>query len=91
MTREKSIIAAVLLMLCALVAQASGKLDINAADAAAIAAALPGVGESKAAAIVRYREQHGPFSDVEHLVRVKGIGSKTLAVIRDRISVTGAE
>lgn len=90
MAKGWSVVIAALLALCSLVAQAAGKIDINTAEAAVIAAALPGVGESKAAAIVRYREMHGPFTKVEQLVKVKGIGDKTLSIIRDKISITTA-
>ena len=53
---------------------AAGKVDINSADAATIAAALNGVGEAKAEAIVAHRKQHGPFKSAEQLAEVKGIG-----------------
>ena len=36
--------------------------------------ALPGIGPSKAAAIVAYRDQHGKFKSVDELKQVKGIG-----------------
>ena len=53
-------------------------VNINSADAAALAAALSGVGQSRAAAIVQYRETYGPFSTMEELTEVKGISNKTL-------------
>lgn len=56
----------------------AGPVDINTADAEAIAASIKGVGPEKAAAIVAYREQHGPFESPEELLNVKGIGQKTL-------------
>lgn len=42
---------------------------------------LPGIGPVKAAAIVAYREEVGRFTDIANLLRVKGIGDKTLAKI----------
>lgn len=60
-------------------------VDINHAGAAEIAGALTGVGMSKAEAIVRYREQFGPFESVEELTEVKGIGAATLERNRARI------
>ncbi len=53
---------------------ASEPVDINKANAAALANALVGVGEAKAAEIIRYREAHGPFQSKEQLAEVKGIG-----------------
>lgn len=48
---------------------------------------LPGIGRTKASAIVRYREEHGPFRKVEDLLKVKGIGEKTLNSFKDQIQV----
>ncbi len=63
-------------------------VNINTADAQAIAEAIKGVGEKRAQAIVLYREQHGPFKSVDELSMVKGIGSKILDNNRDNITVT---
>ena len=63
-----------------------GPININTADATALTE-LNGVGPSKAAAIVEYRKQHGPFKSAEQLADVKGIGDKLIAKNRDRISV----
>ena len=62
-------------------------VDINQADAAAIAAATKGVGLKKAEAIVAYRKQHGPFKKLEDLAKVKGIGMKTVEKNREYLSV----
>ena len=48
-------------------------VNINTADAAEIAAALNGVGLSKAQAIVDYREAYGQFSQANDIVFVRGI------------------
>lgn len=58
--------------------QSTATVNINTADAAALAAGLTGVGLSRAEEIVRYRETFGPFSSVEELAEVKGIGNATL-------------
>jgi competence protein ComEA len=55
-----------------------GGIDINSATAAELAAGLNGVGASRAEAIVRYREQFGPFESIEELVEVGGIGPATV-------------
>lgn len=62
------------------------KININTATAEELET-LKGIGPAKAEAIVSYREQNGPFSSVEELVNVTGIGEKTLANIRDKITV----
>jgi competence protein ComEA len=62
-------------------------LDINSADAAAIAAALDGVGLTKAREIVAYREMFGSFHSLEELADVKGIGVATVEKNRQRIIV----
>ena len=65
---------------------ASGLVNINSATASELQT-LSGVGESTANAIVRDREQNGPFSSVDDLMRVSGIGEKKLAKIRGSICV----
>ncbi|OEY65465.1 ComEA family DNA-binding protein [Marinobacter sp. X15-166B] len=64
----------------------SQPVNINTADVAALAS-LSGIGQSKAEAIVAYREQHGAFSSLEELARVRGIGSKTVAKNADRLTL----
>ena len=63
-----------------------GKLNINTAGAAELTA-LPGIGEVLAERIVAYREEHGPFTAVEDIQNVPGIGEGKLAAIADRITV----
>ena len=48
---------------------------------------LPGIGPSKAKAIVEYRKKHGPFRSPEDLSLVKGIGERTVELNRDDIRV----
>lgn len=66
---------------------ASEKVNINTADAAALARVLHNVGPSKAEAIVEYRKEHGAFRSVEQLALVKGIGLKTVERNAERIVV----
>ena len=65
----------------------AGQVDINTADAATLAGAINGVGEKKAATIVAYREVHGPFTHVEDLSNVKGIGLGTIEKNRQNLVV----
>jgi competence protein ComEA len=48
---------------------------------------LPGVGPSTAAAIIAHRDQHGPFTSIDQLVDVRGIGEAKLEQLRDLVSV----
>lgn len=54
-------------------------VNINTATSAELAEALNGIGAKKAQAIVEYRNQHGPFTDANQLLNVKGIGEATLS------------
>ena len=65
-------------------------VNVNTADATAIAASLKGVGQSKAEAIVAYREKNGAFKSADELTKVKGIGEKTVEHNRELILVDGA-
>jgi len=62
-------------------------ININDASASELAF-LPGIGLSKAEAIVSYREQR-PFRDVVELARVKGIGLKTVRKLRAHLRTDG--
>ncbi len=62
------------------------RVNINTASRAELET-LPGIGAVKAASIVSYRERHGPFQRIEDLVKVSGIGEKTVENIRDLITV----
>ncbi|MEH6627105.1 MAG: ComEA family DNA-binding protein [Motiliproteus sp.] len=70
------------------VAFALEQVNINTADASSLAKLLSGVGDAKAAEIVRYREQNGPFGRVEQLAEVKGIGKALVQRNFDRIRLS---
>ena len=61
-------------------------VNLNAANVEQLMA-LPGIGKSKAQAIVAYREEQGPFSSVDDLVNVKGIGKKLLTKLAASVEV----
>ena len=67
-----------LALLLASFALIAAPVDINTADADTLASELQGIGATKAAAIVAYRQSNGPFRRLEDLLKVKGIGEKTL-------------
>jgi comEA protein len=64
------------------------KIDINRADVWLLQA-LPGIGETKAQAIVDYRIQNGLFRVVEDITKVPGIGASVFDKIKPFITVSG--
>ena len=63
-----------------------GKININTASVAELTL-LPGIGEGRAADIIKYREENGNFSQIEDMMKVSGIGEKTFEEIKERITV----
>jgi competence protein ComEA len=61
-------------------------ININTATAAELET-LSGIGEVLAATIVEYRTENGPFTSVDQLVDVSGIGEATLEEIRDQVTI----
>ncbi len=66
-----------------------GRVDINTASASLLEE-LPGIGPVKAASIVAWRHENGPFVRVEDLTRVPGIGEKTLERLRSSVMASGS-
>jgi len=64
---------------------AGGKVNINTADAAALDT-LPRVGPAMADRIIAWREANGPFTSIEDLMNVTGIGDKTFEGLRDLVT-----
>ena len=79
-----TMLAGILLGL-SVVSLAEEPVDINTATAEVLAETIDGVGTHKAEAIVRHREQHGPFTSVDELVEVSGIGLKILERSRAKL------
>ena len=48
---------------------------------------LPGIGETRAEAVLRYRQQQGPFQSIEEIMQIRGIKESVFASIRDLITV----
>lgn len=63
-------------------------VNINTADLDTLVL-LPGIGPSKAQAIIQYREQNGLFMRIEDIQKVKGIGPSTFDSIKDLITIDG--
>ena len=64
----------------------SGKINIHTGTVDQLAL-LPGIGTRTAQAIIEYRKQQGLFKTVSDLTKVRGIGEKTLEVLRKHILV----
>ena len=62
------------------------KINLNTADVSQLTT-LTGVGESKALAIIAYREENGPFTSTEDIMSVPGIKEGTYEKIKDKIAI----
>jgi competence protein ComEA len=65
-------------------------VNVNTADAKTISDSLSGIGQKKAEAIVKYREEKGPFKTAEDLTNVAGIGEKTVEKNKNDILLSDA-
>ena len=65
---------------------AGSHINLNTATADELTS-LPGIGPAYARRIVAYREENGPFSSVDDLERVKGIGPKKMERLRPHVSI----
>ena len=61
------------------------RINLNTADAGQLST-LSGIGQSKAEAIIAYREEHGGFTSIEEIMNVEGIKEGTFSKIKDKIS-----
>lgn len=82
----RNMVVALALLLFTSLANAN-PININTASASVLAESIVGVGPGKAAAIVEYRTQNGPFLSIEDLAKVSGIGSKTIEANKENLSV----
>jgi competence protein ComEA len=63
-----------------------GMVNINSAGSEELQD-IPGIGPSKAAAIIEYRETEGPFQSLEDLMQISGIGEKTFEKLKSHIKL----
>ena len=68
------------------VVEQNAKVSLNAGSAIDLQT-LPGIGEVTAARIITFREQNGPFATVDDLIKVKGVGVKTLDKLRPMLEL----
>lgn len=66
--------------------RADGRVNINTADAAALES-LPRIGPALAERILAWRHENGPFTSIDDLLAVSGIGEKLLATLRERVTL----
>ena len=67
-------------------AQEGTTININTADVETLAQ-LPGIGTTKAQAIVEDRTANGPFASIDELDRVSGIGAATVEGLREQAGI----
>jgi len=66
--------------------QESKKVNINTASESELQT-LTGIGPSKAATIIQYRTEKGPFKSIEEIKNIGGIGDKTFEKLKDDIEI----
>ncbi len=83
-------LAAISLALPALAAESApqGKVNVNTATLQELQL-LPGIGASRAQAMIEARKQRGGFERVEDLLEVKGIGERSLQRLRPHVTLKG--
>ncbi|ARJ51946.1 competence protein ComEA [Staphylococcus lutrae] len=64
----------------------SQTINLNTADEKTLTQ-IPGIGPAKAQTIIQFRDEHGPFSTVDDLKKVKGIGQKTFEKLKPYFTV----
>ena len=65
-------------------------IDINSADSATLES-VPGIGKSLSQRIVAFREKNGPFQSVDDLLKVQGVGEKSIQKLRPYLTVAKAK
>lgn len=86
----KRIILTLLIVSSFFSAAALAAVNVNSADAEALAQ-LTGIGPAKASAIIEDRKDRGEYESLDQLTRVSGIGAKTVDSLRDEATVGSSE
>lgn len=63
----------------------AGQININTADVSTLTKEMTGIGKTRAEAIVAYRQKNGPFQSIDDLIKVTGIGNRTVERNRPNI------
>ncbi len=64
---------------------AAESININTADVVTLEKQMQGVGKTRAEAIIAYRDKNGPFSSIDELAKVEGIGNRTVELNRSKL------
>ncbi|MDR4504616.1 MAG: ComEA family DNA-binding protein [Candidatus Scalindua sp.] len=67
-------------------AKENEQININKATVKELLS-LKGIGSKKANDIIVYRDEHGPYTEIEEIMKIKGIGDKMFEKIKDQITV----
>ena len=81
---KKTLLAVCLLIPTLLFAE---MVNINTADKDALMTSIKGVGETRADAIIAYREQNGAFKSIEELAEVRGVGPSIVEANIDNLTI----
>lgn len=65
-------------------------IDLNTADTATLES-VPGIGKSLSQRIVAFRDKNGPFQSVDDLLKVQGVGEKSIQKLRPYLVVSKAK
>src|SRR5467141_2100616 len=65
-------------------------VDINSASAADLEK-VPGLGPSLSRRIIEFRDKNGPYGTVEDLLKIQGIGEKSLSHFREYLTANKAQ
>jgi competence protein ComEA len=63
------------------------QVDLNTADSTALET-VPGIGKSLSERIVAFRDKNGPFQSVDDLLKVQGVGEKSIQKLRPYLTVS---
>lgn len=66
--------------------QTAGLVNLNTADKTQLMT-LPGIGESRADAVIQYREEHGGFQRIEDIMNISGIKEAVFTKMKDKIAI----
>lgn len=75
-----------LLLTIPVILYAGGAVNINSADKETLMT-IKGLGERRAEAIIQYRKENGPFTNIDQLAEIRGIGQSLIDSNRDSLVV----